>query len=230
MKKKLLSTAIKGALGFSATIMLLPATPTFAQVDSDLVEEVVVTGSRIERANDVSVSPVTAVSAEDFKATGVVRVEDLINTLPQVAATQTSTVSNGSTGTATVSLRGLEAKRTLVLIDGRRMPTGSPLAEGSGADLNQIPGSLVERVEVLTGGASATYGSDAIAGVVNFIMMDDFEGVRFESQTSLYQHNNDNSRIQNLVEGSGYPVADGSVTDGETNDFSIIMGANLDNG
>ncbi|MEX2962961.1 TonB-dependent receptor [Microbulbifer sp. TYP-18] len=194
------------------------------------VEEVVVTGSRIQRANDVSISPVATVDADEFKATGTVRVEDLINDLPQVAATQTAGVANGATGTATVSLRGLGSQRTLVLIDGRRMPAGSPLAGGSGADLNQIPAALVERVEVLTGGASATYGSDAIAGVVNFIMQDDFEGVRFEAQTGIYQHNNDNSGIQSVVENAGFEAADGSVTDGETNDFSLIMGANLDNG
>ncbi|WP_406828167.1 TonB-dependent receptor plug domain-containing protein [Microbulbifer sp. ARAS458-1] len=223
MKKNLLSVAV------AATIMV-PALPAFAQEDAQMVEEVVVTGSRIERANDVSVSPVTSVSAEDLKATGVVRVEDLINDLPQVAATQTAGQANGSTGTATVSLRGLGSQRTLVLIDGRRMPAGSPLAGGSGADLNQIPGALVERVEVLTGGSSATYGSDAIAGVVNFIMMDDFEGVRFESQTSVYQHNNNNSDMQDLVTSNGFDVADGSVTDGETNDFSMIIGANLDGG
>jgi len=230
MKKNLLSVAVKGALGFTAAVIMVPAIPAFAQQDAEIVEEVVVTGSRIERANDVSVSPVTSVSAEDLKATGVVRVEDLINDLPQVAATQTAGQANGSTGTATVSLRGLESQRTLVLIDGRRMPAGSPLSGGSGADLNQIPGALVERVEVLTGGSSATYGSDAIAGVVNFIMMDDFEGVRFETQTSTYQHNNDNSKMQSLVESNGFDVADGSVTDGKANDFSLIMGANLDNG
>ncbi|WP_237057976.1 TonB-dependent receptor plug domain-containing protein [Microbulbifer sediminum] len=231
MKKNLLSVAVKGAIGFTAAAVMVPAMPAFAQQDATLVEEVVVTGSRIQRdANETSVSPVTSVGAEDFKATGVVRVEDLINDLPQVAATQTAGQANGATGTATVSLRGLGSTRTLVLIDGRRMPAGSPLAGGSGADLNQIPGALVERVEVLTGGSSATYGSDAIAGVVNFIMMDDFEGVRFESQTSVYQHNNDNSDIQDLVTSNGFDVADGSVTDGETNDFSMIMGANLDGG
>ncbi|WP_193165076.1 TonB-dependent receptor domain-containing protein [Microbulbifer hainanensis] len=231
MKKNLLSAAVKGALGLTAAAVLVPAMPAFAQQDATMVEEVVVTGSRIQRdANETSVSPVTSVSSEDMKATGVVRVEDMINKLPQVAATQTAGMANGATGTATVDLRGLGSERTLVLIDGRRMPAGSPISGGSGADLNQIPAGLVERVEVLTGGSSATYGSDAIAGVVNFIMKDDFEGVRFETQTSAYQHNNDNSRIQSVVKSQGFDVADGSVTDGETNDFSLIMGANLDGG
>ena len=88
-----------------------------------------------------------------------------------------------------MSLRGLGARRTLVLIDGKRMPYGG--VNDSAADLNQIPASMVERVEVLTGGASAVYGSDAVAGVVNFIMKKDFEGVEFEAQYGTYQHNND---------------------------------------
>ncbi|WP_066966882.1 TonB-dependent siderophore receptor [Microbulbifer sp. Q7] len=222
MRKNLLSVAV------AATIMV-PALPAFAQEDAQMVEEVVVTGSRIQRANDVSVSPVTAVSAEDFKASGVVRVEDLINDLPQVAATQTAGQANGATGTATVDLRGLGISRTLVLMDGRRMPAGSPFTS-SAADLNQIPAALVESVEVLTGGSSATYGSDAIAGVVNFKMMDDFEGFRFETQTSVYQHDNDNSNIQSVVKERGFDVADGSVTDGETNDFTMVFGANFEDG
>ena len=92
----------------------------------------------------------------------------MLNRLPQVYADQTSTLANGATQTATVDLRGLGSDRTLVLINGRRLPSGSPQQAALGADLNQIPAALVDRVEVLTGGASATYGSDAVAGVVNF--------------------------------------------------------------
>ena len=120
---------------------------------------------------------------------GVTKIEDLVNQLPQAFAAQNATVANGSTGTATVNLRGLGSARTLVLVDGRRLPYGG--VTNSAADLNQIPTALVERVEVLTGGASAVYGSDAIAGVVNFIMKKDFEGVQLDGQYSLYQHNND---------------------------------------
>ena len=88
-----------------------------------------------------------------------------------------------------MNLRGLGSPRTLVLVDGRRMPYGG--VTNSAADLNQIPAAMVERVEVLTGGASAAYGSDAIGGVVNFIMKKDFEGVQFDAMYGLYQHNND---------------------------------------
>ena len=83
----------------------------------------------------------------------------------------------------------------MVLVNGRRMVAGSPRIGGESPDLNQIPASLIERVEVLTGGASAVYGSDAVAGVVNFIMKDDFEGVQLDVNHSFYNHENDNDTI-----------------------------------
>jgi len=131
-------------LGAALTTGLAVATPALAQ-DDDVI---VVTGSRIPQPNLETASPVTQVTGEDIESAGVTRVEDLVNQLPQAFAAQNSTVSNGATGTATVDLRGLGADRTLVLIDGRRLPYGSP--NSSAADLNQIPGQLVERVEVLT--------------------------------------------------------------------------------
>lgn len=181
-RKSLLS----GVSIVAAAAAALTATPATAQDDE---EAIVVTGSRIPQANLVTTSPVTQVTGEDITTQGVTRVEDLTNQLPQVFAAQGSNVSNGATGTAQVNLRGIGAARTLVLIDGRRMGYGSPNSTPS--DLNQIPGGLVERVEVLTGGASAVYGSDAIAGVVNFIMRDDFEGFRFDAQYGFFQHSND---------------------------------------
>ena len=173
---------------FAAAAAALTGAPAMAQ-SADEDEAIVVTGTRIPQANLYTTSPVTQVTAEDITTQGVTRVEDLISQLPQAFAAQNSSVSNGASGTATVSLRGLGSSRTLVLIDGRRMPYGSPRDDA--ADLNQIPGQLVDRVEILTGGASAVYGSDAIGGVVNFIMKKDFEGLRFDAQYGFYQHNND---------------------------------------
>ena len=155
------------------------------------ISEVVVTGSRISQPNLTTTSPVTQVTAEDIAVQGVTRVEDLINQLPQAFAAQNATVSNGSTGTATVDLRGLGSPRTLVLVDGRRMPYGGVTSASAAPDLNMIPAAMVERVEVLTGGASAVYGSDAIGGVVNFILKKVFEGVQFDATYGFYQHNND---------------------------------------
>jgi outer membrane receptor protein involved in Fe transport len=163
-------------------------------------------------------------------------VEDLTNELPQVFAAQGSNVSNGASGTAQVNLRGLGAARTLVLIDGRRMGYGSPISVPS--DLNQIPGPLVERVEVLTGGASAVYGSDAIAGVVNFIMRDDFEGLRFDAAYGFYQHNNDSDdgyiRDEVAFRGSTNPaqfaLPDDNIIDGYGRELTAIFGVSSDDG
>src|SRR5437667_11195163 len=130
------------------------------------VEEVVITGSRLSTPNEASISPITTVTATDLQATGLSRVEDVLNNLPMVFAGENSTVSNGADGTATVDLRGLGPQRTLVLINGRRLGPGA----GGGrnySDLNQIPAALIERVDILTGGASAVYGADAVSGVVN---------------------------------------------------------------
>ncbi|TXS90688.1 TonB-dependent receptor [Parahaliea maris] len=225
--KNRLTMAVSAALGMSAAAVL----PSVANAQDELmVEEVVVTGSRIQKANLVSTSPVTQIDAEAFKFQGTTRVEDLIADLPAVYPGNSSGDANGATGTATIDLRNLGDNRTLVLMNGRRLPPGSPQGGGQGADINQIPGALIERVEVLTGGASSTYGSDAVAGVVNFIMIDDFEGVKLDVQYSGYQHDNDNSFAQGLNEDRGFDYPSGSVTDGEISDISFVIGANLDGG
>ena len=136
-------------------------------------------------------------------------------------------------GVATADLRGLGPNRTLVLVDGRRLGLGSPnTAIASPApDLDQIPAGLVERVEVVTGGASAAYGSDAIAGVVNFIMKKNFEGFQIDGQYDEYQHDNDNTYIQNLVsQFNGSVPATGTVTDGRQRTFDALMGTNFADG
>lgn len=224
-KRNPLSLAVATALGVTS----LPAV-SFAAEDDAVIEEVIVTGSRIKNSNLVSSSPVTTVGAEELILQGTVRVEDMLRNLPQVYSDQNTTQSNGATGTATINLRNLGPERTLVLVNGRRLPAGSPLAGGIGADINQIPGAMIENVEILTGGASATYGSDAVAGVVNFQMKDDFEGVQIDAQFSQYNHDSDNSRIQGIVRDTGFETADGSNTDGDISDFSIVIGGNIDNG
>ena len=108
-------------------------------METSPIEEVVVTGSRIVRANLVSASPVTQVDADEFLYQGTVRPEDLVRTLPQVWSDQNTGQSNGATGTATINLRNLGSERTLVLVNGSRLPAGSPIQGGIGADINQIP-------------------------------------------------------------------------------------------
>jgi len=203
------------------------------------ITEVVVTGSRIVTPSLESVSPITAVSAQEIKDTGTTRVEDLLNSLPQVVADQGSGLSMGSNGTATVNLRGLGIQRTLVLINGRRLMGGDPaagapstsaLSGASAADINQIPVALIERVDVLTGGAASTYGADAVAGVVNFIMNDHFEGVRVDINAGIYNHDNHESWIDPLLQASGTPVPTGSNWDGANKDLTLIMGHNFADG
>lgn len=219
-------------VGASALAVLMAGAPLTAlaqtQTAPDAVEEIVVTGSRIPQPNMSSISPVTQITSQDIKAQGVTRVEDMINALPQAFAAQGANISNGASGTATVSLRGLGSARTLVLIDGRRMTPGSPIAPA--ADLNFIPSSLVSRVEVNTGGASAVYGSDAVAGVVNFIMQRDFEGLRIDAQYSGYQHNNENVTAKNANSAKGFSLPDGTVWDGEGAEISLVFGANAADG
>ncbi len=228
LRKNRLTMAVSAALGMTAAAVM----PTVANAQDELlVEEVVVTGSRIQKANLVSSSPVTQVDAEAFKYTGTTRVEDLIADLPAVYPGQGSGLANGATGTATIDLRNLGDNRTLVLVNGRRLPPGSPQGGGQGSDINQIPGALIERVEVLTGGASSTYGSDAVAGVVNFIMIDDFEGVKLDMQYSGYQHDNDSSFFKRqLAADVAFEQPSSSVNDGEISDISFVIGANLDGG
>ena len=228
-----LRMAVRFALAGSAFAALSVANAQ--QQESGVVEEVVVTGSRIAAApNQVSMSPVIAITPVELKQSGATRVEDLVNQLPQVFASQGAAISNGSDGTANVDLRGLLAKRTLVLVNGRRLGPGDPLAA---SDLNQIPAQMIERIEVLTGGASSTYGADAVAGVVNFILKDNFEGASLTANYGFNQHHNDNPqgvtdalRWWNSTYGTAFPEAPSSANTGYTKDFSFMMGFNAPEG
>src|SRR5881275_2390012 len=188
MRTRLLATSMMcgaAVAGLSATQANAAAAAAPAAASAE-VSEIVVTGTRIPTPNLTSVAPVTSVTAADIKAQGVARVEDLINSLPQSFAAQGSNVSNGSSGTATVNLRGLGSARTLVLINGRRLQAGDPRLPVP--DINFIPAPLIKRVDVLTGGASSVYGADAVAGVVNFIMDTNFRGLRIDAQASTFWH------------------------------------------
>lgn len=189
-------------------------------------QEIVITGSRIPRPNLTAVSPVTVVDSKEVKLQGAVMTESLINALPQVVPDQGAFLSNGASGTATIDLRGLEAVRTLVLINGRRVLPGDP--SNPAADINFIPSALIKRVEVLTGGASSVYGSDAIAGVVNFILDTRLDGLRIDGQSSFYQHDNrDGAHVRPLLEASGYPFPSGNIVDGGTEDINAAYGLSL---
>lgn len=191
------------------------------------VAEIVVTGSRIRGAASQAMSPVVGVSADEIRLQGATRIEDVLNSLPAISPSQNGHVNGLGNGTATVDLRQLGPSRTLVLIDGKRLLPGDPVSPAP--DLNNVPTALVERIDVLTGGASAVYGSDAVAGVVNFILKRDFQGLAFDSSIGVYNHDNDSS-IQNLVRARGDTPATGTSFDGWTKDFNITFGANSDDG
>jgi outer membrane receptor protein involved in Fe transport len=190
-------------------------------------KEITVTGTLIPRPSLDSLSPVTVVDVmEELTLTGTTRVEDLIVSLPQVFAGQNSTIANGANGIASIDLRHMGTVRTLVLVNGRRLAMG----DQSASDINAIPSSLVKRVDVLTGGASTIYGSDAVAGVVNFVLDTDFTGVRGGVQYSIYQHDNNNTLAQELNEAAGYDYPSGTTWDGGAINANIAVGGRIADG
>jgi outer membrane receptor protein involved in Fe transport len=209
-------------------VALLAGGQAFAQGQGGDVQELVITGSRIPQANLTSSSPITVVGSQEVKLTGTTRTEELLNQLPSVFAGETSGVSNGAVGTATVDLRGLGSSRTLVLVDGKRVMPGDP--SDPVTDINFIPSTLIDHVEVLTGGASAVYGSDAVAGVVNFKMNRNFEGIRLDAQVGTYEHSNGNSLAQSLNKAKNFPYPTGTVWDGRTTQFTAVIGVNAPDG
>jgi outer membrane receptor protein involved in Fe transport len=203
--------------------------------NASTVGEVVITGSRIPQPNLTSASPVSVVTNTEIKLEGTTNIETLLNNLPMVSPDFGLTSDNGTVGGANVDLRGLGSKRTLVLIDGKRLQPGDPLIPVP--DLDIIPAALVDRIDVLTGGASAVYGSDAVAGVVNFIMRKDFEGVRLDAQYGIYDYNNNSATaagvLANGLAGDGVPITGaphGTVFDGSSWDVTALIGANAPDG
>lgn len=207
--------------------MALGMSTAFAQEAAPPLQRVEVTGSRIPSLNTEGASPVTVLGAKDIKIDGARNTEDLLNNLPQVFASQGAAISNGASGTATVDLRGMGAQRTLVLMNGKRLPAGSVLS--SAADLNQIPSQLIKRVDVLTGGAGAVYGSGAVSGVVNFIMKDSFEGAEIELNASGANHQQHN-QVAEIVAAKPFPVPGDKSFDAKKHDFSFLMGSNFADG
>ena len=178
MKINKISSAIKVAMGAGA--IAASTMPLSTQVFAvDELDEVIVTGSRIQNSELVGANPVTVLNRSEIISSGAINVGDILQNLPSSAGGAVNTgVNNGGSGAIRFSLRGLGSQRTLVLINGRRA-VASGLGANSSVDLNNIPVSIIERVEVLKDGASAVYGSDALAGVVNIITRSNYEGAEF---------------------------------------------------
>ena len=211
--------AVKLALAANAGLIGLALTPgALAQEGADQVEEITVTGSRIKKKDFISNAPVTTVNSEQIRLTGTVNTESLLNTLPQTVPGLDRTSNNPGGGFATVDLRGLGSNRTLVLINGTRV---IPSTSGGTVDINTIPNALIEDIQVLTGGASAVYGSDAVAGVVNFLLKDDFEGVQLNAGYEVTQegdaaiYSTDLTLGANLYDGRGNVTINFTFTDRE---------------
>jgi iron complex outermembrane recepter protein len=164
-KKSKVCSGVLLALGGA---LLVGAAPTWAQ------ERVEITGSRIKSIGGTSSSPITSVGKADIETTQPVAVEELVRGLPSAYPAIGPNINNGSNGTASIDLRGMGSNRTLVLFNGKRIV---PATLGGVVDTNTVPVSLLERVDLVTGGASAVFGADAVAGVVDFRMKKNFTGV-----------------------------------------------------
>src|SRR5271167_4454793 len=228
-----LQFAIRAAIAVAGATTAAPAalSQIAAATEPAELQEVVVTGSRIQQnPNDVSISPIISVTALEIAQTGLVRTEDLLNNLPQVTAENSSGQSISSNGTATVSLRDLGSQRTLVLIDGKRMAPGGGFGTSGSADINQIPASMIQRVDVLTGGASAVYGADAVAGVVNFVMDTHFQGVRVDADYGYNSYKNSNQQYLGLLAKAGDQIPPGTTNAGANRSASFLAGSNFADG
>ncbi|MDT8438715.1 MAG: TonB-dependent receptor [Wenzhouxiangellaceae bacterium] len=211
LRKSRLALAVSAAIAIAPLSLLAQDRVSDAEGESPTVEQpdtIVVTGSRLARSERSAAVPVQAVSADSIQFSGETNLEQVLNELPQfvpgTTAASNSLASATGTGAATLDLRGLGSARNLVLVNGRRYVFFDSTQV---TNINTIPAALVERVEVVTGGASAVYGSDAVAGVVNFILKDDYEGVEARAQ-----------------------VHRDSRGDGWIQDYTVTMGGNFDGG
>lgn len=177
--------------------------------DEAVLEEVIVTGSRIKRRDFSSPSPITTISKDAFEFSGQPTMEDYLNQMPQVVPDFGRTSNNPGDGTARLNLRGLGATRTLVLMNGRRV---APSGVGGAVDVNNLPKAMVDRVEIITGGASTVYGSDAIAGVVNFITRQDFTGLSIDGSYYITEQGDSDIYDANIVYGHNLAGGRGNIT------------------
>ena len=218
----------RAALKTSAASIVLAvgimSTPSFAQItptsngttpgqvaltEADTGESIIVTGSRIARPDLNTASPIQVLGQQEFQLSGAVNVEEVLYDLPQIVPSLTGASNNPGDGAATADLRGLGAARTLVLVNGRRWMSYDVTQI---VDLNTIPASLVKRADVLTGGRGAVYGSDAIAGVVNFVLNDEFEGMQVDAGYRLSQEGDGATFNVSATIGTNFANGKGNVT------------------
>jgi len=224
---------LSGAVAPFAIAIMLASQPAFAQDDTDEAADqaqtpdatqvaadstgttITVTGSRIRRPNLESTVPITSVGGDEFFETGNVSVGDALNDLPALRSTlgqSNSTQFLGTSGLNLLDLRGLGTQRTLVLVNGRRHVAGDILYNANSPDVNTIATDLIERVDVVTGGNSAIYGSDAIAGVVNFVLKRDYDGIQIRGQGGISKYGDAGAYYTSVLAGRNFDDGRGNVT------------------
>ncbi len=228
MKKYLLKTALSGhSLFCLAAILALVIVSSTAQAQGtgeiaspnapatdETADAIIVTGSHISRPTDVSAIPITVVSATEIGNTGKVSVGDVLNDLPSLRTTFSQTQNTGQLGTTGLNLldlRGLGSQRTLVLVNGRRHVGADILSNAVSVDINTIPSTLIERVDIVTGGNSAVYGSDAIAGAVNFVLKGNFEGIEARARAGVSGHGDAGNRQFSITAGKNFADGRGNI-------------------
>lgn len=205
MKRNLLRQAIVGTIG-AASLLNVPFA-TAEEESAEVVEEVMVTGSRIQRDTFSSSAPVTVIDAAAINASGTTNLGEYLKQIPQAfneGNPSDNNFSNTTAGVNTTSLRSLGQERTLVLVNGRRYVSGYSPGSGYAVDLNSIPTSIIERIEILTGGQSAVYGSDAIAGVVNVITRKNIEGAEVSVRKGISEQGDAGTTDIDLAFGSTF--------------------------
>jgi outer membrane receptor protein involved in Fe transport len=215
---RLLTATALASAGFAIPqVAWAQAAPTTQETEeaSTTDEDVVVTGSRIRRPNIEANVPVTSITAEDIFNQGQTNIGDTLNDLPQLRSTfaqQNPGAGVGITGLNLLDLRGLGTVRTLVLVNGRRHVAADILNNASSVDVSSIPNDLLERVEIVTGGNSAVYGSDAIAGVVNFILKRDFEGLQVRGSAAVSEEGFGGNQYASIMAGKNFADGRGNIT------------------
>ena len=213
-------------LSVSGALATLLITPQVSNAQDEAVEEIIVTGSHIRKDTFTSSSPISLVSVETIEGVGATNIGDMIARVPSIVAAVDGSSVNvnipSSSGISTTALRNLGSSRTLVLVNGRRFVSGTGASAGYGVDLNMLPTTMIERIEVLTGAQSATYGSDAVAGVVNIITRTDFDGVRVHAQTGEATGGTRERQDINLTVGRDFAGGNVWASFGYSNDEGLL--------
>lgn len=219
------SKAVRLAIAFgAASTAVFSASSIAAEEGVEKVERIAVTGSRIKRTDLEAAVPITTIGRSDIVAMGAINVSDILNQTPVTIAgadQSNSSFSTSGVGLNTTSLRNLGESRTLVLVNGRRFVSGRSPSSGYAVDLNAIPASMIERIDILKSASSAIYGTDAVAGVVNIITRNDVEGVEVNAQTGISSEGDREKYSLNLTAGNSWDSGNVTVSLGYDDDKGL---------